>query len=63
MGQVKEVPKGFGLSMMVSLGRGAGINNAVSAWGHKLMTLYGNERPMAEADFTVSTLGYSTDNG
>ena len=62
MGRVKAVPAGHVVETIVHLSK-EGVNAAMDAWGAALLARYGKDRAVAEADFTVNYLGYSTDNG
>lgn len=61
MGSVLEVPAGFSLETIFSLG--SGVSNSMDTWGEKLLKRYGKNRTIANSDFTINYLGYSTDNG
>ncbi|KAJ1458189.1 hypothetical protein M885DRAFT_95114 [Pelagophyceae sp. CCMP2097] len=63
MGGVEEVPRFFSHETILHFALGAGPNAAMDAWGAKLLKRYRKDRAIAEADFTVNYLGYSTDNG
>ncbi|KAH8078447.1 hypothetical protein JL720_9638 [Aureococcus anophagefferens] len=62
MGRVKAVPAGHVVETIVHFSKD-GVNGAMDAWGAALLGRYGKDRVVAEADFTVNYLGYSTDNG
>ncbi|KAH8061053.1 hypothetical protein JL722_4347 [Aureococcus anophagefferens] len=62
MGRVKAVPAGHVVETIVHFSKD-GVNGAMDAWGAALLGRYGKDRAVAEADFTVNYLGYSTDNG
>jgi hypothetical protein len=60
-GRVTTVPEGWTLeTAAVGLG---GINSSVMALGDLLLTRGGKTRTAANADVTISTLGWWTDNG
>ncbi|KAH8045474.1 hypothetical protein JL720_16676 [Aureococcus anophagefferens] len=61
MGRVKAVPAGHVVETIVHFSKD-GVNGAMDA-GAALLGRYGKDRVVAEADFTVNYLGYSTDNG
>merc|ERR1740117_1996578 len=61
MGSVSSVPKGFRIATVLYHGE-HGVNNAMTAWGQKLLTYYG-KKDGRQDDFQVSTLGYNTDHG
>ena len=63
MGTVTSVPAGHSLEIIVDFSPGAGVNQAMDAWGAKLMARYGKDRSRAASDVTTTHLGYSTDNG
>jgi len=63
MGTVTSVPAGHSLEIIVDFSPGAGVNEAMDAWGAKLMARYGKDRSRAASDVTTTHLGYSTDNG
>lgn len=60
-GLVTNVPAGWTLE--TALVGGAGINNTVMALGDVLLARGGKTRTAANADLTVSTLGWWSDNG
>jgi hypothetical protein len=60
-GKVSGVPAGWTLETAVV--GGAGINNTVMALGDLLLARGGKTRTAADADLTVSTLGWWSDNG
>ncbi|EDQ89592.1 uncharacterized protein MONBRDRAFT_36925, partial [Monosiga brevicollis MX1] len=61
LGTVEEIPEGFALETIVKVG--SGINQATMAWGDDLLAYYGRDRYQYRSDYTLSMLGYSTDNG
>eukprot|EP00054_Salpingoeca_dolichothecata_P014018 m.78605 g.78605 ORF g.78605 m.78605 type:complete len:753 (+) comp20774_c0_seq2:47-2305(+) len=61
MGSVKEIPVGYRVQTILSLG--TGVNSAMVSWGDKLLKNYGKTRQGIEKDITLQYLGYSTDNG
>merc|ERR1712079_510730 len=61
MGGVMEIPKGFSQETIFSLS--SGVSAAMDVWGQKLLDRYGKNRDIANSDFTINYLGYSTDNG
>ena len=61
-GGALSVPAGFSVSTLVSAG-GAGVNNAVQAWGKTLRTVYKKSSAARDADRTLRYLGYNTDHG
>ena len=60
-GLVTSVPAGWTLE--TALVGGAGINNTVMALGDVLLARGGKTRTAADADVTISTLGWWSDNG
>eukprot|EP00054_Salpingoeca_dolichothecata_P012674 m.70327 g.70327 ORF g.70327 m.70327 type:complete len:763 (+) comp20068_c0_seq1:336-2624(+) len=61
MGAIKEIPANYYLQTIFSLS--SGVNKGMKEWGDKLLAYYGKERKGIENDFTLSYIGYSTDNG
>jgi hypothetical protein len=61
MGGVTEIPKGYSISTVVSLG--SGVNSAMDTWGDILLKQNGKERYAYQKDLAMQYLGYSTDNG
>ena len=43
--------------------RSQGIQQAMVEWGDVMLAQYGREREAYKRDYTLNTLGYSTDNG
>lgn len=60
-GRVTDVPVGWTLETAVV--GGSGINNTVMALGDLLLARGGKTRTAADADLTISTLGWWSDNG
>lgn len=60
-GKVTDVPAGWTLE--TALVGGTGINDTVMALGDLLLTRGGKTRTAADADLTISTLGWWSDNG
>jgi hypothetical protein len=58
---IPRLPAGF--TQWTMLAAGDGINNTIDAWGRALTDLYGKVRRPNDADVTLNTLGYWTDNG
>lgn len=58
---IARLPPGF--TQWTMLAAGNGINSTIDAWGHALTDLYGKVRRPNDADVTLNTLGYWTDNG
>src|SRR5262249_24147347 len=42
---------------------GTGLNHLFDVWGHTLTTLHNKTRPPNDADLSLATFGYWTDNG
>jgi len=62
MGAVTEVPQGFSISTVISVGEG--ISSAMDSWGDLLLGEYGARgRYDYRNDLGMKYLGYSTDNG
>ena len=61
MGSVLEVPAGFSLKTVVSVG--AGVNDAMTKWGQQMRKAYSTDRTAVDTDRTLHELGFSTDNG
>eukprot|EP00971_Amphidinium_carterae_P084536 1673184-Amphidinium_carterae.1 len=62
MGAVREVPEGFSVSTVISVGQG--ISSAMDSWGNLLLKEYGTRaRYDYRSDLAMQYLGYSTDNG
>eukprot|EP01062_Namystynia_karyoxenos_P072843 TRINITY_DN693_c0_g1_i1.p1 TRINITY_DN693_c0_g1~~TRINITY_DN693_c0_g1_i1.p1 ORF type:complete len:850 (+),score=240.54 TRINITY_DN693_c0_g1_i1:91-2550(+) len=61
MGGVIEVPKGYSLATVITLGEG--VNSAMDSWGDVLLKTYGKSRYAYKRDMANQYLGYSTDNG
>jgi hypothetical protein len=60
-GTVLSVPAGFSSSAVVTVGNG--INAAMRDWGEFLLQRSGKPRGRWQSDFSLSHLGYTTDNG
>jgi hypothetical protein len=60
-GRIATLPKGHSHSTLLVIDRG--INRAFDTWGHILTDIHGKVRPTNDADATLATLGYWTDNG
>lgn len=58
---IDRLPQNFSHSTMLTLG--TGINSVYDTWGHAMTDLQGKVRPGNDADVTLNTLGYWTDNG
>lgn len=61
MGSITSVPVGYTLETIVYAGDG--INAGMLGWGDALLTRYNKQRHAYKRDYTLQTLGYSTDNG
>eukprot|EP00040_Diaphanoeca_grandis_P001423 m.18491 g.18491 ORF g.18491 m.18491 type:complete len:900 (-) comp12048_c0_seq1:37-2736(-) len=59
-GKIENVPKGFSVETILSLG--AGPNQAVRQWGDVMTRRYNKSNPR-DKDYTTTHLGYATDNG
>src|SRR4051812_33152130 len=59
--RIKELPRGLTHRTLLVVANG--INKAFDAWGHALTDLNGKSRPANDADPSLATLGYWTDNG
>jgi len=62
MGSVTEIPAQYTLQTLVLVGD-TGINNAFTEWGRLLLQMSGKSPETPKFDFTISHLGYNTDNG
>lgn len=60
-GTVTSCPAGFSSSAVVAVD--AGINKAMRTWGNFLLNRSGKPRGRWQSDFSLSHLGYTTDNG
>lgn len=58
---VKNLPSGF--TSQTLLVATSGLNRAFDTWGNALTALHGKTRPSNDADLTLRTFGYWTDNG
>ncbi len=61
MWQVSSVPAGFNHQTLLVVD--SGINRAFQTWGNTLTALQGKIRPANDADMSLKSLGYWTDNG
>jgi hypothetical protein len=61
VGSVSTLPAGFTHRTILALG--SGINTTYSTWGSALMALGGKHSIANDANSTLNTLGYWTDNG
>ena len=59
--QIASLPPGFFHQTLLMID--SGINRTIDEWGHALTDLYGKTRPANDADPTLRSLGYWTDNG
>ncbi len=58
---IKEIPAGFTHEALLAIG--LGINRTFDLWGRALTDVQGKIRPASDADPTLASLGYWTDNG
>jgi hypothetical protein len=58
---IKDIPSGLAHRTLLVVANG--INRAFDAWGHALTDLNGKVRPANDADPSLKSLGYWTDNG
>ena len=61
MWQIPSVPAGFSHRTLLVIDRG--INHTFNTWGNALTSLQGKMRPANDADISLKSLGYWTDNG
>ena len=61
MGNASMIPAGFQVETVIALS--LGVNQAMQDWGDILLKRYDREREAYKRDYTLQTLGYSTDNG
>ena len=59
--RIKDIPRGLAHRTLLVVANG--INRAFDAWGHALTDLNGKVRPANDADPSLKSLGYWTDNG
>jgi hypothetical protein len=59
--RIDAIPAGLAHRTLLVVANG--INRAFDAWGHALTDLNGKKRPANDADPSLATLGYWTDNG
>jgi hypothetical protein len=59
--RIKDIPRGLAHRTLLVVANG--INRAFDAWGHALTDLSGKARPANDADPSLKSLGYWTDNG
>ncbi|MBV9069439.1 MAG: hypothetical protein JO093_18855 [Acidobacteria bacterium] len=59
--RIKDIPGGLTHRTLLVVANG--INRAFDAWGHALTDLNGKVRPANDADPSLKSLGYWTDNG
>jgi hypothetical protein len=59
--QIVWLPQGFTHQTMLVVD--SGINRTITEWGNALTTLTGKTRPANDADASLKSLGYWTDNG
>ncbi|MEO6888104.1 MAG: carbohydrate-binding protein [Ktedonobacteraceae bacterium] len=58
---IGSLPQNFTHKTLLTIGKG--INNTYVTWGQALTDLSGKVRPANDADVSLNTLGYWTDNG
>jgi hypothetical protein len=58
---ISFLPQGFSHQTLLAFGKG--IGQTVSGWGSALMNLQGKVKIASDADVTLESLGYWTDNG
>jgi len=58
---ISSLPQNFTHKTMLTIG--AGINNVYTTWGSAMTALTGKTRVANDADVSLNTLGYWTDNG
>jgi hypothetical protein len=59
--RIKDIPRGLAHRTLLIVANG--INRAFDTWGHALTDLNGKVRPANDADPSLKSLGYWTDNG
>ncbi|HEV7425761.1 MAG TPA: hypothetical protein VGQ46_05300 [Thermoanaerobaculia bacterium] len=59
--RIKDIPRGLAHRTLLVVANG--INRAFDDWGHALTDLNGKVRPANDADPSLKSLGYWTDNG
>jgi hypothetical protein len=59
--RIKDIPRGLAHRTLLVVANG--INRAFDAWGQALTDLNGKVRPANDADPSLTSLGYWTDNG
>jgi hypothetical protein len=59
--RIKDIPRGLAHRTLLVVANG--INRAFDTWGHALTDLNGKVRPANDADPSLKSLGYWTDNG
>ncbi len=59
--RIKDIPQGLAHRTLLVVANG--INRAFDAWGHALTDFNDKKRPANDADPSLATLGYWTDNG
>lgn len=59
--QIGRLPAGYTHQTLLTVGKG--INRTLEEWGQALTDLQGKTRPASDADLSLSSLGYWTDNG
>jgi len=62
-GSITEYPAGWALSFVIVMSPKGGVNGAFEHWGDQLLHRYGKQREMSWRDYSLTYLGYSTDNG
>ncbi|EDQ85462.1 uncharacterized protein MONBRDRAFT_34228 [Monosiga brevicollis MX1] len=62
VGTMEAIPAGSSLRYIISASD-AGLNNAMTAWGAKLMAMYNKTTEQRDNDYTLQYLGYNTDHG
>ena len=58
---ISSLPQNFTHKTMLTIGKG--INATYTTWGQAMTDLQGKVRPANDADVSLNTLGYWTDNG
>jgi hypothetical protein len=59
--RIATLPRGFSHQTLLVVGKG--INRTFETWGHALTDVQGKSRPANDADLSLGSLGYWTDNG